>query len=361
MTPSATLQAGTRLSREHGIRLLQDYPLGKLMHYANRARLRHHPSGQVTFVRDTNPNFTNVCVTACRFCAFWRAEGHPESYTLEPEQLAEKVARAAAAGVTTVLLQGGHHPGVDLATWVAYIRAIKKSAPGVHIHPFSPSEIDFLAQRENRTVRSILECLWEEGIRTIPGAGAEVLSDRVRKLIAPEKCGSRQWLEVTREAHEIGFKTTATLMYGHLETAEEIIDHLLALRELQDRTGGFQSFIPWSFKPGETPLAGRIEQPAPSQQYLRIIAVARLMLDNFKNIQSSWFSEDKESGLLGLLAGANDYGGLLFEENVLDEAGHAPRITEREVRDSIRGMGFVPARRDSFYRVVEQYQQPAAR
>ncbi len=349
------LQTGERLTREDGIRLLRDYPLGELMYHANRARQQRHPSGQVTFVRDTNPNYTNVCATACRFCAFWRKEGHPEAYTLEADALAQKVARAADAGVTTVLLQGGHHPAVTLETWIAYIRAIQKRVPHIHIHPFSPSEIHDLAGREGITTRAILERLWSEGIRTIPGAGAEILSDRVRQLIAPGKCSAQQWLEVTQEAHEIGFKTTATLMYGHLETQEEIIDHLLALRGLQDQTGGFQSFIPWSFKPGATPLSKRIDQPAPPQQYPRIIAVARLMLDNFEHIQSSWFSEDREAGLLGLLAGANDYGGLLFEENVLDQAGHAPKISEREVRDSIREMGFVPAQRDSFYNLVGEH------
>jgi len=338
-----------RLSRAEGIKLIQETPLGQLMHRAHETRMQRHPEAQVSYICDTNPNYTNICTTRCRFCAFWRADGSRDAYTLSPAQLAERISRAASAGATTVLLQGGHNPRMMLADWLAYILAIQTTTPDIHIHPFGPAEIAFMADNEAISTESILQQLWDAGIRTIPGGGAEVLSDRVRSAIAPEKCTAQRWLEVMSQAHRIGFKTTATLMYGHLERAEDIIDHLLALRELQDQTGGFQSFIPWSFKPGKTPLGRRIQQTASAQMYLRIIAVARLMLDNFSHIQSSWFSEERQAGQLGLLAGADDFGGLLIEESVLDTAGHSPTISIQELEQDIRTMGFEPMRRDSYY------------
>jgi len=342
-----------RLTRAEGIKLIQDTPLGQLMRRAHTARMLHHPEAQVTYVCDTNPNYTNICTTRCRFCAFWRAEGSHDSYTLNPAQLAERVCKAAHAGATTVLLQGGHNPQLKLADWLAYIQAIQTAVPNIHIHPFGPAEIAFMAKNETIDTETILQQLWDAGIRTMPGGGAEVLSDRVRNAIAPEKCSTQVWLEIMSQAHKIGFKTTATLMYGHLERPEDIIDHLLALRDLQDKTGGFQSFIPWSFKPGKTPLGRRIQQTASSQMYLRIISVARLMLDNFSHIQSSWFSEERQAGQLGLLAGADDFGGLLIEENVLDTTGHSPTISIQDLEQDIRATGFKPARRDSYYKFIE--------
>ncbi|OGT33739.1 MAG: hypothetical protein A2W28_04960, partial [Gammaproteobacteria bacterium RBG_16_51_14] len=304
----ARLKAGLRLGEGDGLQLLTRLPLGELMRYAHATRQRRHPENIVSFVFDTNPNYTNVCITRCSFCAFWRPAKAPDAYTLTPEQLAERVATAHRAGATTVLLQGGHNPEIRLADWIAYIRAIRKVSPGVHIHPFSPTEIAFLADIEGMTTYELLTTLWEEGIRTLPGGGAEILSDRVRELISPEKCPAQRWLAVMEEAHWIGFRTTATMMFGHEESAEEIVRHLSLLRGLQDRTGGFSSFIPWSFKPGNTRLGEKAGQAANAIQYLRIISVARLFLDNFAHIQSSWFSENRQTGLLGLLAGADDFG-----------------------------------------------------
>jgi len=312
-------------------------------------RMQHHPEAQVTYVCDTNPNYTNICATRCHFCAFWRAEESSDAYMLTPTKLAEQVSRAADAGATTVLMQGGHNPNLKLKDWLAYIQAIQTALPSMHIHPFGPPEIAFMAENEAITTEAILQQLWDAGIRTLPGGGAEVLTDRVRNAIAPKKCTAQTWLEIMSQAHKIGFKTTATLMYGHVETPEEIIDHLLALRDLQDQAGGFQSFIPWSFKPGKTPLGRKIEQTASPQTYLRIISVARLMLDNFPHIQSSWFSEERQAGQLGLLAGADDFGGLLIEENVLETAGHSPTISIQDLEQDIRAMGFEPACRDSYY------------
>jgi cyclic dehypoxanthinyl futalosine synthase len=302
------LDHGQRLDHADGLELLSGaVPLGELMQYGYQARLRHNPENVVTFVYDSNPNYTNVCVTKCEFCAFWRSDKSKDAYTLSPQALAARVATAAQAGATTVLLQGGHNPDCSLDDWMAYIEAIQTTSPDIHIHPFSPPEIAFLADQEGRSSWSILERIVAAGIRTMPGGGAEILTDRVRNAIAPEKCSAARWLEIMEEAHGLGMKTTATMMYGHVETPAEIIDHLLALRDVQDRSGGFSSFIPWSFKPGNSTLGKHLKQAAHPLMYLRIISVARLLLDNIAHVQSSWFSEDLRTGQLGLLAGADNF------------------------------------------------------
>ncbi|MBI5550148.1 MAG: CofH family radical SAM protein [Desulfobacterales bacterium] len=344
-----------RLDRAQALTLLTRTPLGEVMSLAHAARMRRYPEGRVTFVFDTNPNYTNVCVTRCRFCAFCRSPEAADAYTLTPEQAATKVKRAADLGATTVLLQGGHNPNIHLSDWLAYIRAIRAACPQIHIHPFSPAEYLFMAHQEQTEVGAILETVYAEGIRTIPGGGAEILSERVRKHIAPAKADTAQWLAVCEAAHRIGFRTTATMMYGHVEQDEEIVEHLLLLRDLQDRTGGFASFIPWSFKPGDTPLGREIQRPVHPAKYVRIIALARLVLDNFDHIQSSWFSENVAAGQLGLLAGADDFGGLLVEENVLQQAGHQRATTLDDVLTIIRRAGFTPAQRDSFYSVLRVF------
>jgi cyclic dehypoxanthinyl futalosine synthase len=349
---------GARLDRGAALEMLARTPLGELMALAHAERMRRHPQARVTFVFDTNPNYTNICVTGCRFCAFCRSPRDPEGYTLSPEQVAERVRKAADAGATTVLLQGGHNPAVGLADWLAYIRAVKTAVPGIHIHPFSPAEYVFMAQQEKCAVRDVLAAVHAEGVRTIPGGGAEILTESVRQRIAPGKATTEQWLAVCREAHLMGFRTTATMMFGHVESDEDIVDHLLALRELQDETRGFTSFIPWSFKPGNTPLARQVTRSVHPAKYVRIIALARLMLDNFDHVQSSWFSENVAAGQLGLLGGADDFGGILVEENVLQQAGHQRTTTEENVKTIIRRAGFAPAQRDSFYRVLNTFEGP---
>ncbi len=353
--PVDKIKAGIRLQAGDGLYLLQKMPLGELMRYAHQCRLGHHPDDKVTFVFDTNPNYTNVCETTCTFCAFWRSEKSREAYTLSPDEVAERVDKAWQAGATTVLLQGGHNPNIRLEDFIRYIRAIQKSTPEIHIHPFSPSEIIYMAETENILTTELLQSLWREGIRTIPGGGAEILSERVRKLISPKKNSSDRWLSVMEEAQQMGFKTTATMMYGHEESDKEIVEHLLRLRTLQDRTSGFSSFIPWSFKPGNSLLGKKIRQSAPSIKYLRIISTARLLLDNFTHIQSSWFSEDKKTGQLGLIAGADDFGGLLFEENVLKNANHAPKTSFDSTLETIRQSGFVPVQRNTHYKIIQEY------
>lgn len=348
-----------RLNRRQALDLLTHTPMGELMQLAHAQRMRRYPQQRVTFVFDTNPNYTNICVTRCRFCAFCCQPNDADAFTLTPAQVGEKVCKAAEKGATTVLLQGGHNPQIGMKHWLEYIHAIQRAAPDIHIHPFSPAEYIFMAQQENCDVHDILKAVYASGIRTIPGGGAEVLTESVRKRIAPGKATTEQWLQVCEAAHNIGFRTTATLMFGHVETDADIVEHLLVLRDLQDRTGGFTSFIPWSYKPGGNPLGKQVPQSAHPAKYVRIIATARLVLDNFDHIQSSWFSENVAAGQLGLLAGADDFGGILVEENVLLQTGHQRSTTEEKVKTIIRRTGFTPAQRDSNYHVLRTFEKPA--
>jgi cyclic dehypoxanthinyl futalosine synthase len=359
MNPTAT-DNRQRIDGSQALELLTRRPLGELMEMAHAERTHRHPEPRVTFVFDTNPNYTNVCVTQCRFCAFCCAPEDGQAYTLTPEEVGDKVRNAARMGATTVLLQGGHNPQVGLEQWLNYIRAIQAAAPDIHIHPFSPAEYIFMAALEQCEVSDILKAVYRAGVRTIPGGGAEVLTESVRKQIAPRKASTQEWLSVCEAAHGIGFRTTATLMFGHVETDEDIIAHLMVLRDLQDRTGGFTSFIPWSYKPGGNPLGKQVHRGAHPAKYVRVIATARLVLDNFDHVQSSWFSENVAAGQLGLLAGADDFGGILVEENVLMEAGHQRSTTEEKVKTIIRRAGFTPAQRDSGYKVVRTFNGPDA-
>ena len=360
MAKDLNYETRQRYDKAQAIELLVDMPMGQLMNLAYQERTRRFAENTVTFVVDTNPNYTNICVTGCKFCAFCRQQSDSDAYLLSPREIAAKVQAAANNGATTVLLQGGHHPKVGLKDWQAYIEAIHETCPQVHVHPFSPAEIAFMAEKERCGVAAVLETLWNAGLRTIPGGGAEILTERVRRIIAPRKASTEQWLQVCETAHQMGFKTTATMMFGHVETDADIIEHLLRLRELQDRTGGFSSFIAWSFKPGQTKLAGEVTQTAHPARYVRIIAVARLVLDNFPHIQSSWFSENISAGQLGLLAGADDFGGVLVEEHVHKEAGHDRQATVDNVITIIRRAGFTPARRDSFYNIQETFPPPVS-
>lgn len=343
----------SRLTRSDALRLFTDCALGSLMRQAFEKRNERYPDNLVTYVRDTNPNYTNICETKCRFCAFNRNPEDQDAYMLSPDQLANKVKQAQDLGATTVLLQGGHNPTIGLDNLLNYIRVIKKACPHIHIHPFSPSELFYIASKEKLAINEVLVQLKAEGIDTIPGGGGEILVDPVRNSLAPNKCTADDWLQIMSQAHELGFKTTATMMYGHIETDEDIVEHLFRLRDLQDITKGFSSFIPWSYKPGNNPLTETIGQVAHSALYVKIIALARLVLDNFDHIQSSWFSENERAGSLGLLAGADDFGGLLIEENVLATTGHKRKTTEEKVQEIIKSCGFTPALRDSHYQVLK--------
>jgi len=341
-----------RIGREEGLALLTDPDLPRLAALAQQARYALHPEPVVTYIIDTNPNYTNICTVGCRFCAFYRDKASAEAYTLSPQAVGAKAVAAAEAGADTMLLQGGVNPDLPLDYFTALVREVRRAAPSVNPHFFSPPEIHALARRSELTVRQVLDRLYEAGQRTIPGGGAEVLSERVRQKVSPEKCTPDQWLDVMRQAHLAGFRSTATMMFGHLETDEEIIEHVHRLRQLQDETGGFTAFIPWSCKPGNTDLQSVIPRASASLRYLRILAVARLYLDNVPHIQASWFSEGKGTGQLALHFGADDFGGVLLEENVHRSADYVNTANENEVRTLISEAGFRPRRRDTLYRPV---------
>ena len=267
----------SRLSPETALNLYRHAAQSDLMMRASAARQALHPGLDVTFVADTNPNYTNVCTTDCTFCSFYRRPGHGEAYVLTPEELGRNAARAQARGATTILLQGGHHPDLKLPYYLNVIEALKQHAPGMHLHLFSPSEVLHIARGSAMSTREVLTHFRAAGLETMPGGGAEILVDAVRRRISPKKAGSEAWLGIMREAHELGFKTSATMTYGHVERDEDIIEHLLRLRTLQDETGGFYAFIPWSYKPGGAPLARRVPEAVPASRYVRVIAIGTVV------------------------------------------------------------------------------------
>jgi cyclic dehypoxanthinyl futalosine synthase len=351
-TLRSKVEAGERLSRDEGRWLLTGAPLLALGQLAQVVRWRLHPEPAVTFVIDTNPNYTNVCVTDCQFCAFYRKPGDREAYTLTVEEVMARIAPAVARGATTVLLQGGHNPALPLDYYLGLVRETRRRFPGVLPHFFTASEIQTMAGVTGLPVREILGRLQEAGQRTLPGGGAEVLSGRVRQRISPKKGGPEAWLEVHREAHRVGLRSTATMMYGHVETAEDLLDHLDAVRALQDETGGFTAFIPWSFKPGNTLLEKWIKHYAGPNTYLRMLALARCYLDNISHVQASWFSEGKRAGQIALHFGADDWGGTLFEENVHKAADYVNTVGVEEIVTLIRDAGFTPVQRTTLYEPV---------
>jgi cyclic dehypoxanthinyl futalosine synthase len=347
--------AGKRLDRDEGRWLLTEAPLLEAGALASEVRFERIPERVVTFVIDTNPNYTNVCVTDCQFCAFYRKPGDPEAWTLTVDEVLARVEFAASKGATTVLLQGGHNPSLPLDYYVSLVRETRRRFPQITPHFFTASEIQTVAQVEGLMVGDVLDRLRDAGQRTLPGGGAEVLSARVRRRIEPKKGGPEAWLEVHRLAHRRGFRSTATMMYGHVETPDDLLDHLDAIRELQDETGGFTAFVPWSFKPGNTLLEKWIKHEKGPNAYLRMLAVSRLYLDNFPHIQASWFSEGKQTGQIALHFGADDWGGTLFEENVHKAADYVNTITVDEIVALIREAGFTPAQRTTEYEILRTY------
>lgn len=333
--------------------LLREADLLELGALADLVRTRFNPDGVVTFVADTNPNYTNVCDTECLFCAFWRPVGASDAYTLSVDELLRIMKASFHNGATTVLLQGGHNPNIKLDYYIEIVRRAREEIPDLHLHAFSAPEISAIAKYSGLSTKEVLERLWDAGLRTIPGGGAEVLSNRVRKKISPLKIDADQWIRVTREAHEIGFKTTATMMFGHLEEDEDIVEHLERIRSLQDETGGFLAFIPWTFKPRNTFLEKRVPQEMGGDRYLRVLALSRVYLDNFTHIQGSWFTQGKKMGSLSLHYGASDLGGTLYDESVLGCAENKIRASIDELVQMIRSAGFKPAQRDTFYRIIK--------
>jgi cyclic dehypoxanthinyl futalosine synthase len=349
------IERGERLDRADGRWLLTEAPLLDLGSVAQELRFRRIPEPRVTFVVDTNPNYTNVCITDCQFCAFYRRPGDPEAYTLTVDEVLAKVEFAAREGATTVLLQGGHNPALPLDYYLELVRETRRRFPSVTPHFFSASEIRTMADVAGKAVPEILALLKHAGQTSIPGGGAEVLSERVRRRIEPKKGGPGAWLEVHREAHRQGFRSTATMMYGHVEEPDDVLDHLDAIRALQDEHGGFTAFVPWSFKPGNTLLEKWIKHYKGPNAYLRMLAVSRLYLDNFPHVQASWFSEGKRAGQVALSWGADDFGGTLFEENVHAAADFVNKTTVEEIVTLIRDAGFTPAQRTTDYEIVKTY------
>lgn len=356
---------GERITFEEGLELLQHAELLDLGDVANEIRFRKNPPGPsgnpwVTFVVDTNPNYTNICNVDCIFCAFYRHPGEEGEYTFTIDEMIRNFKEAAAKGATTVLLQGGVNPALPLDYYIEMVRRTVKEVPEIHPHFFSTSEIIGMTQVSGLSVREVLIKLKEAGLKTIPGGGAEILSDRVKKKISSKKRTSEDWLNVMREAHSLGYKTTATMMYGHIETDEDIITHLESIRMLQDETGGFTAFIPWSFKPGNTPLEKIIPHYATSTRYLQILAISRIYLDNFQHIQASWFSEGKKAGQIALHFGADDFGGTLLEENVHAAANFINKTNTDEVIQLIQDAGFTPAQRTTLYKILRVYEEVEA-
>lgn len=347
---------GVRLTEKDCLFLFTDPDLMAVGRLAQWRRQKLHPEGRVTFVVDTNPNYTNVCVADCLFCAFYRRPGDPEAYTLTVEQVMEKIARAAGQGATTVLLQGGLNPELPLDYYTSLIRECRKRFPQVTPHFFTASEVHMMCEVSQKSVAEVLAALKEAGQVSLPGGGAEVLSEYVRKRISPKKNPEDGWIAVHREAHRQGFKSTATMMYGHVDRPEDWVEHLARVRNLQDETGGFTAFIPWSFKPGNTALERKIPSAAGPSMYLRMLAVSRLFLDNVPHIQASWFSEQKKTGQVALHFGADDFGGTLIDENVHKAAGHVNTTTVDETVRMIREAGFVPAQRTTLYEILKVYE-----
>ena len=345
--------AGERVDRADGLFLLAEASLLDLGQLAGEVRRKRHPESIVTFVIDTNPNYTNVCNVDCTFCAFYRSPGHNEAYTHSVEEMLERIGRSAEKGVTTVLMQGGVNSELPLDYYLELVRAVRERYPQVTPHFWSAVEIEGMAAVSGLSLREVLRALKDAGQTTLPGGGAEVLSERVRKKISHKKNLTESWLDVHREAHALGFRSTATMMYGHVETPEDIVEHFEAIRSLQDEHGGFTAFVPWSFKPGNTPLVKKIPRHAGPNQYLRMLAASRIYLDNFDHIQASWFSEGKKTGQVALHWGADDFGGTLFEENVHAATGFVNKTSTDEIKTLIREAGFRPAQRTTLYEILE--------
>ena len=348
-----------RMTNEEALELIRHADLNELGKMALAKKRQLHPKRITTFVVDRNINYTNVCWVDCKFCAFYRHAKEEDAYVLSFEEIGKKIEELLEIGGTQILFQGGVHPKLKIEWYEDLVEWISRNYPTVTIHGFSAIEIDYIAKISKISYREVLQRLQAKGLFSIPGAGAEILSDRVRDIIAPKKLNVRDWLKVHEEAHNIGMKSTATMMFGTVESDEEIIEHWEHIRNLQDRTGGFRAFIMWSFQPSHTQLAREIPSitKQSSNRYLRLLAVSRLYLDNFKNIQSSWVTQGSYIGQLALLFGANDLGSTMMEENVVAAAGAVNRMNQEEMIRLIRDIGEIPAKRDTAYNILERFEE----
>ncbi len=348
---------GERLMLEEGIRLYEEAPLTDLGWVADQVRRRLHPNNLGTFVVDRNINYTNACVADCSFCAFYRPPGHPEAYRLPTDEILRRVGELVAIGGTQVLFQGGLDPSLPLSFYEELCRAVKRRFPQIHLHSFSAPEIDTMAAVSGKSYREVFEALKAAGLDSMPGGGAEILIERVRQAVSPKKLSAAGWFAVHKAAHEAGLKTTATMTYGMVETIAERVEHLVRLRDLQDETQGFRAFIPWSFQRGHTALS---TPPAGGMEYLRIIAVSRLMLDNIPNVQAGWVTEGPRLAQLALAFGANDFGGILIDEVVVGATGVVYRVDREEAIRLIRGAGWIPAQRNTKYEILRIFDESEA-
>jgi len=341
---------GERLDRVEALHLFQEASTSLLGRLADGVRARKHPDGIVTYIIDRNVNYTNVCVARCNFCAFYRPVGSDEGYVLGFEEIFRKIDETIALGGGQLLLQGGHNPDLPLEWYEDLFRAVKRRYPTFRLHALSPPEVVHISRLSLLPVPQVIERLIEAGLDSVPGGGAEILVDRVRKLLnCYGKATSDEWLDVMRHAHRAGLRTTATMMYGTVETDEERLEHLFRLREVQDETGGFTAFITWSYQPEHTELGGG---EATGIDYLRTLAIARIVLDNFDNLQASWVTQGGKVGQLSLAFGANDMGSVMIEENVVRAAGASYCMDEIEIVRNIENAGFVPKRRNMHYEIL---------
>ncbi|TXJ24713.1 MAG: dehypoxanthine futalosine cyclase [Chitinophagaceae bacterium] len=343
------------LTVEEGVHLYHHAPLTDLMFVADELRKKQVPHGKVTWQIDRNVNTTNVCIANCKFCNFFRIPGHPEAYITDMLVYRKKIEETLKYGGDQLLLQGGHHPELGLQFYVDTFRQIKQEFPTIKLHALGPPEVAHITKLEKSTHREVLQALKDAGMDSLPGAGAEILIDRVRRLISKGKCGAQEWLDIMHEAHKLNITTSATMMFGHVETIEERFEHLVSIREVQSRkpaeAKGFLAFIPWTFQDVDTLLTRirGVHNLTTPEEYIRMIALSRIMLPNVKNIQASWLTVGKQTASICLHAGANDFGSIMIEENVVSAAGAPHRFTYRTIQEAIREAGFEPQLRNQQY------------
>jgi len=346
-----------RITNKEALDLIQDASLLDLGIMASKRKLELHPKKVTTFVIDRNINYTNICWVDCKFCAFYRHQKDDDAYVLTYEEIDKKIDELLEIGGTQILFQGGVHPKLKIDFYEDLVGHIHTKYPTITIHGFSAIEIDYIAKLSKLSYEEVLKRLKAKGLASIPGAGAEILNDDVRDIIAPKKLDTKDWLKVHEEAHKLDIKSTATMMFGTIETDEQIIEHWDRIRELQDKTGGFRAYIMWSFQSAHTQLAAEIPniQAQSSNRYLRLLAVARLYLDNFTNIQSSWVTQGSYIGQMALKFGANDLGSTMMEENVVSAAGVTNSMNQNQMIKLIKDIDENPAKRDTAYNILERF------
>jgi cyclic dehypoxanthinyl futalosine synthase len=351
---AARVEAGERISREEALLLHDEADLLTLWRLADAVRARLHPHGVVSYIVDRNVNPTNVCITDCGFCAFYRRPDHAEAYVLPRETIVQKVKEVADLGGRQVLMQGGHHPYLKSDWWCDLLADLRARYPQINLHALSAPEIDHLSRLEKRPVEAVIADLVAAGLGSVPGAGAEILVERVRKIIAPKKTSTDRWLAVHRRVHEAGLRSSATMMFAHVETAAERVEHLERLRALQDETGGFTAFACWTMQPHGVPEQELYPERATPATYLRVQALSRIYLDNFANVQTSYVTQGLKMAQITLRFGCNDFGGTMMEENVVSAAGCMNLSTISAIERQIERAGFAPRRRNSWYGIVDE-------